>query len=120
MNHSGKKRRLVKTGFQNLMNGIIGMKEEAIHLDSSGLDGRRYIKEREALRIFVSLLTKHLIKIKGADIDSWRSSGFHPGSRNSKSSQLIGNSVSSLLSNSAAFKRMLTNKHLSVKEGAGG
>ena len=84
MNHSGKERRLIKSGFQDFVNCLVGMKKEAVHLDSAGLDGRRNLKEREALRIIVSLLTDHLVKIKGSDINPWRSAGFHPGGWNSK------------------------------------
>ena len=60
------------------------MKKEAVHLDTSGLNGRRNVKEREALWGIVSFLTDHLVKIKRADINPWRCTGFHPGGRNSK------------------------------------
>ena len=120
MNHTGKERTLVKTGLQDLVYSLVGMEKEAIHLGTSGLNGGGNVKEGETRGGVVALLSLKFRKVKGADINPWRSSGFHPGGWNSKRRELVGNSISRLLSNPASFKGVLPHKHFSVKEGSGG
>ena len=63
MNLSGKERRTVKARLKNLMNPWIRMQDIALHLFPGRLNCRWYIKERETLRLRVSLLPKKLRQI---------------------------------------------------------
>ena len=119
VNHSCKEGRAVKAAAKNVMNHLIRMKEIAVHLMAGSLNGGGNIQKRKTLRIGVSFLNRKPGQIQGADIDPGRRPRLHPGRRNSEGGKLVGNSIRSFLSNSASFERMLANKHLPVKEGAG-
>ena len=102
------------------MNLLVGMKKVTIHLPAGSLNGRRNIQKRKTLGLRVSFLNGKFGKVQGTDINSGRRARLHASCRNAVRSQLPGNSIRRFLSDTPAFKGVLADEHLPVKEGTSG
>ena len=102
------------------MDGLVRMKNVAVHLRGTTLNRRRSIQEGEAGGVGVADLDGKFRQVHRADVDPRGSAGLHPGGRNAKGGELVGDVIGRELADAAALERVRADEHLAVQERPGG
>ena len=112
--------RAVEAGAKDIMDGLVRMKDVAVHLRGTTLNGGRDIQEREAGGVGVADLDRKIRQVHRTDVDPRGSAGLHPSGRNAERRELVGDMICRELADAPPFERVRADEHLPVQEGPGG
>ena len=119
MNDSREKRRVFEAFAQSVMNLLVSVENITGLLLALALDLGFDRQEGETLRIRIAELQKKRGGVHSRYVYSRRRAGLHPVCPDTKTFELLGQTVRGLFSDAAADQLLATDKKLSSKEGSG-